>query len=52
MADRFWIDTQSVHLVALDPQLEEATSCVRRRRVTVESLVNLAVKEALGHSCR
>ena len=39
------------HLVALDPQvLQEAITPARRQGITVDTLVHLAVKDALGRS--
>lgn len=52
VTDQFESDIQSVrHLVALDPQLlQEAINCAHRQGIAVETLVNLAVKEALHRS--
>jgi CopG antitoxin of type II toxin-antitoxin system len=52
VTDQLEIDIQAVrHLVALDPQLlQQAISRAHREGITVETLVNLAVKEALGRS--
>lgn len=54
ITDRFDSDIQSVrHLVALDPRLlREAIRRAHRQGITVETLVNIAVKDALGRSQR
>lgn len=54
VTEGFESEIQSVrHLVALEPRLlQEAIRSAHRQGITVATLVNLAVKEALGRSRR